>query len=142
MAKATTKKAASAVTTETRYRVKINPDKGPGGSNNIDLIINGVRNSLQRGVEILLTAAQLEGLENAETQGYSMEIEGRQHVVSSIKRYSYNVYGSVQVPVSGSSPEVATAAVEVADEDGDDEGEGGGTTGSTEAGGTEGNAAS
>ncbi|BAH75994.1 hypothetical protein [Solidesulfovibrio magneticus] len=102
--------AATAGATETRYRVVINPEKGPGGGSNIDLFVNGFRCSLERGRELQLTAAQLEVLENAETQGYSMEIAGEMHVAPSVKRYSYYVRGTVEVPLAVASPEAADPA--------------------------------
>uniref|UniRef100_I2Q1E0 Uncharacterized protein n=1 Tax=Desulfovibrio sp. U5L TaxID=596152 RepID=I2Q1E0_9BACT len=100
MAKAaTTDTTASAVKTETRWRVIINSDGRPGGNAPITLTVKGIVNHVPRDTEVLLNKAQLGVLQDSRVRGYEIVGETGVRAISGRNRYSYNILGQVEVPV-------------------------------------------
>jgi len=86
--------------TETRYRVVINSDSGPGGTNRVELIHNGRIVSVERDKEVLLTKPYLGVLEKAAIRGYTAADQGGVKAVPGRRRFSYSLLGQEEVATS------------------------------------------
>jgi hypothetical protein len=87
-AEAAAPKQAAAVNGETRYRVTIHEQDGPGGGDDVYVAVNSRGNQYKRGVEVEMPRPYLEALKAARIDRVMPDESHRE-----VPRYAFTVHG-------------------------------------------------